>query len=144
MQIHLHGHDFAILQTEKNMSYNIGNLNLTTNNPPRRDVVLLPSNGFMVIAFKADNPGTWLMHCHIARHASAGLALQILERQGDANHIWPYKTSPAIAKAEDLCNSWHSWQRDCNNWWPGKNVSGGGCKLVQEDPEFAFQDDSGI
>lgn len=41
-------------------------------NPPRRDVVLLPANGYVAIAFKPDNPGAWLMHCHIAWHASAG------------------------------------------------------------------------
>lgn len=42
-------------------------------NPPRRDVVLLPGGGFIAIAFKPDNPGAWLMHCHIAWHASAGM-----------------------------------------------------------------------
>lgn len=41
-------------------------------NPPRRDVVLLPADGYIAIAFKPDNPGAWLMHCHIAWHASAG------------------------------------------------------------------------
>lgn len=41
-------------------------------NPPRRDVVLLPAKGYIAIAFKPDNPGVWLLHCHIAWHASAG------------------------------------------------------------------------
>lgn len=74
--MHLHGHDFALLrQSDKNF-YNdseIGHigegLNLTADklncdnpmlkcdNPPRRDVVLLPATGYVVIAFKADNPG---------------------------------------------------------------------------------------
>ena len=36
------------------------NIKLNTNNPARRDVVLLPANGFVVIAFKADNPGSWV------------------------------------------------------------------------------------
>lgn len=44
-------------------------------NPPRRDVVLLPAGGYIAIAFKPDNPGVWLMHCHIAWHASAGKSL---------------------------------------------------------------------
>lgn len=35
-------------------------------NPPRRDVVLLPAGGYIAIAFKPDNPGAWLVHCHIA------------------------------------------------------------------------------
>ena len=63
-QIHLHGHDFAILQ-QSTQKYSPDRLNLTVSNPPRRDVVLLPVDGFVVIAFKSDNPGTWLMHCHI-------------------------------------------------------------------------------
>jgi FtsP/CotA-like multicopper oxidase with cupredoxin domain len=88
-QIHLHGHDFAILQQEENQEYHPNKLNLNLDNPPRRDVVLLPNGGFVVIAFKADNPGSWLMHCHIARHASEGLALQILERQRDADKLFP-------------------------------------------------------
>lgn len=65
-QIHLHGHDFAILQ-QSTQKYSPDRLNLTLSNPPRRDVVLLPVDGFVVIAFKSDNPGTWLMHCHIGK-----------------------------------------------------------------------------
>jgi hypothetical protein len=67
----MHGHDFAILQ-QSSTQYKVGGLNLKLDNPPRRDVALLPMNGFLVIAFKADNPGSWLMHCHIVWHASGG------------------------------------------------------------------------
>jgi len=70
------------------------------------------------------------MHCHIANHASEGLAVQILERRSDADLIWPSSTSPAIAKARGLCNSWKAWQSECKNWQ-------GGCGSL-------FQDDSGI
>jgi hypothetical protein len=49
-----------------------------------------------MIAFKADNPGNWLMHCHIAAHASFGLGAQILERQADANAIWPHPSDGPI------------------------------------------------
>ena len=84
-----------------------------------------------MIAFKADNPGSWLMHCHIARHASEGLAMQILERQEDANKLWPHGSSPAIADAERVCDNWQKWQENRNNWSP------------DVDPKW-FQDDSGI
>lgn len=60
--IHLHGHDFAILQ-QSTKKYQIGGLSLNLQNPPRRDVAFMPANGFLVLAFKADNPGVWLMHC---------------------------------------------------------------------------------
>ena len=49
----------------------------------RRDVAMLPSNGYLVMAFKTDNPGAWLMHCHIAWHVSEGLAVQFLERKSE-------------------------------------------------------------
>ena len=63
--IHIHGHDFVILASG-NHTYNPANDTIKTNNPPRRDVALLPVTGFLLIAFQVNNPGTWLMHCHIA------------------------------------------------------------------------------
>jgi len=135
--IHLHGHDFAILQQIEKAEFPNG-LNLKFDNPPRRDVVLLPSNGYVVIAFKTDNPGSWLMHCHIAYHASFGLALQVLERQQAAAAIWPsVKTSHALQAAQNGCNEWNKWWGDCKNWWPG---DGSTC----EYGENAFEPDSGI
>ncbi|KAL3417370.1 Lcc2 [Phlyctema vagabunda] len=135
--IHLHGHDFAILyqnETDKVPT----SKDLKTDNPPRRDVVLLPANGYVVIAFKTDNPGSWLMHCHIAEHASSGLAMQILERQQAAADIWPtVTTSHALQAAQGVCNNWNKWWGDCNNWWPG---DGSSCILGNE----GFSPDSGI
>jgi hypothetical protein len=107
-------------------------------NPPRRDVVLLPDDGYVVIAFKTDNPGSWLLHCHIADHASFGLALQILERQSAAREIWPsLNASNALRTANNLCHNWTKWWGDCNNWWPG---DGKGCLIGEAD----FSPDSGI
>ena len=116
--IHLHGHDFAILE-QSSKQYQIGALNLNLNNPPRRDVALLPAEGYLVLAFKADNPGAWLMHCHIAWHASGGLAIQILENQ--KNISMPMENKKAM---EDQCASWKSWLKS-----PGTHF---------------LQDDSGI
>jgi FtsP/CotA-like multicopper oxidase with cupredoxin domain len=62
--IHLHGHDFLILGTGKG-TYTNQPLNLE--NPPRRDTANMPAAGWLVIAFETDNPGTWLMHCHIGK-----------------------------------------------------------------------------
>ncbi|KAI4183020.1 MAG: hypothetical protein L6R41_005651 [Letrouitia leprolyta] len=122
--IHLHGHDFAILQQTENANYDPKNLNLKLDNPPRRDVVLLPQDGFVVIAFKSDNPGAWIMHCHIAFHASFGLALQIMERQTDAINIWPsIANSNALKAARKTCDQWNTWQGDCRNWWAPEGQS---------------------
>lgn len=143
--IHLHGHDFAILQQVEGTPYSPEKLNLTRINPPRRDVVLLPKDGFVVIAFKADNPGSWLMHCHIAYHASFGLAMQILERQADANKIWPHGKSNALKEAGRVCQNWNTWYGDCNNWWPGINqTTGKNPSCHGTEPLHVFQDDSGI
>ncbi|KAK4227794.1 putative laccase [Podospora fimiseda] len=106
--MHLHGHDFAILQQAENTLFKPENIRINRLNPPRRDVVMMPTKGFIIIAFKADNPGSWLLHCHIAAHASAGLALQILERQADANKMWP-KGSKVQEEAASLCREWDSW-----------------------------------
>ena len=38
---------------------------LNTANPPFRDTVTLPQGGWVVLRFVADNPGLWVMHCHL-------------------------------------------------------------------------------
>lgn len=64
--IHLHGHDFVILaQSTEPYDVNESVKTFKFNNPPRRDVALLPLGGYLAIAFKPDNPGVWLLHCHI-------------------------------------------------------------------------------
>ncbi|KAI3335779.1 putative extracellular dihydrogeodin oxidase/laccase [Ustulina deusta] len=80
--MHLHGHDFWILG-QGTGTFDGSTANLTLTNPPRRDVVQLPGQGYVVIAFKTDNPGIWLMHCHIAWHTSEGLAVQVVERESE-------------------------------------------------------------
>ncbi|KAI0477945.1 multicopper oxidase [Xylaria cf. heliscus] len=37
-------------------------------NPMRRDTVTVPAFSHIVIRFKADNPGLWALHCHVAWH----------------------------------------------------------------------------
>ncbi|RPB20392.1 hypothetical protein L211DRAFT_745684, partial [Terfezia boudieri ATCC MYA-4762] len=81
--IHLHGHDFVILAQSSDPFIYGHSYELDLVNPTRRDVVIVPANGFVIIAFKTDNPGTWLMHCHIAWHSSAGLVLQWVERPSE-------------------------------------------------------------
>lgn len=54
--MHLHGHDFWVLG-QGTGTYDASTANLTLTNTPRRDVVLLPGAGYVVIAFYTDNPG---------------------------------------------------------------------------------------
>ena len=61
--IHLHGHTFRVLSRD-------GKPN------PRRewsDTVLLDPRSRAEIAFVADNPGNWMIHCHILEHQASGM-----------------------------------------------------------------------
>ncbi|KAF2445480.1 multicopper oxidase [Karstenula rhodostoma CBS 690.94] len=101
--IHLHGHDFFVLAAEEDATYD-DSVVLNLNNPPRRDVANLPSAGFLVIAFLTDNPGAWLMHCHIGWHTSQGLALQFVERESEIPGLL---TSASVL--QDTCAAWNEW-----------------------------------
>ncbi len=137
----MHGHDFAILEQAYGRQLDPKNLNLILTNPPRRDVVLLPRDGYIVIAFKADNPGAWLVHCHIAFHISEGLGMQIMEDQLGANKLWPKGNSEALNKAERVCKNWKKWYEDQDNWAvpPTSPL----CKFPDR-PDWCFQDDAGV
>ena len=70
----------------------------------RKDTVIVPAGGYVVIAFKADNPGYWFMHCHIEAHQLEGMAI-IIQEYPEKRHrkpppginiigdfFWQYKT----------------------------------------------------
>ena len=40
----------------------------------RKDTVIVPSGGYVVIQFVSDNPGYWLLHCHVQPHLLMGMA----------------------------------------------------------------------
>ncbi|KAJ9608273.1 laccase, multicopper oxidase, benzenediol:oxygen oxidorectuctase [Cladophialophora chaetospira] len=100
--IHLHGHDFYVLGAGVGIYNNSQTLNYK--NPPRRDVAMLPASGYLVLAFITDNPGAWLMHCHIAWHVGLGLAAQFVERADDIPKL------PGVADGlEKQCNAWDAY-----------------------------------
>ncbi|KAH8883756.1 laccase-1 [Thozetella sp. PMI_491] len=114
--IHLHGHDFVVVaksppvtplsQTPFIYNPSTDSGSLRSSNPPRRDVTMLPPKGWLIVAFKTDNPGAWLMHCHIAWHVSGGLSVDFLERPNDLRS----GISAADAAAfEANCNAWRSY-----------------------------------
>ncbi|KAF2807959.1 laccase Lcc4 [Mytilinidion resinicola] len=100
--IHLHGHDFFILASGEFETYS-DSVTLNTDNPPRRDVATLPTSGYLVIAFLTDNPGVWLMHCHIGWHTSEGLALQFVERSTEISALVDYDT------LNSTCAAWETY-----------------------------------
>jgi FtsP/CotA-like multicopper oxidase with cupredoxin domain len=64
--IHLHGHPFQVVDI--NGSAVAGAL---------RDTVLVPIAGSVTIAFAADNPGHWALHCHNLYHMAAGMMTSV-------------------------------------------------------------------
>ncbi|KAH7121144.1 multicopper oxidase [Dendryphion nanum] len=101
--IHLHGHDFAIVGSGKG-TYDPTKVPAFNINAPRRDTAMLPGAGWLAIAWKPDNPGAWLLHCHIAWHAGSGMALNILERKDDIK--------VDLGQAQQGCEKWKSWLAD--------------------------------
>ena len=54
--MHLHGH-----------TYQLGD------DGPRKDTAIVLPKKTVSVAFDADNPGQWLLHCHNAYHGEAGM-----------------------------------------------------------------------
>ena len=45
--------------------------------------MIVPAGGYVVIAFQADNPGYWFLHCHIEVHQLEGMGVMIEEYPSD-------------------------------------------------------------
>lgn len=61
--MHLHGHSFRILKRNgSSIPHNLWG-----------DTVLVPPKETVEVAFVADNPGDWMIHCHITDHQVTGL-----------------------------------------------------------------------
>ena len=84
---------------------------LDYNNPTRRDVAMLPAGGWLALAFQTDNPGAWLMHCHIAWHASEGMAVQFLESADKIDSI-----NPTGAQFQKTCKNWNAYYPSKAYW----------------------------
>lgn len=85
---HLHGHNFYVLSSfEATDRYDVsGSYNpyrpaegpprgwVNYRNPLCKDTVVVPSMGYVWVTFMADNPGLWLLHCHMMVHQAADMA----------------------------------------------------------------------
>jgi FtsP/CotA-like multicopper oxidase with cupredoxin domain len=78
---HLHGHSFWVVAEGGRGSFNqsISSLKYNFNNPPFRDTVTIDESSMTAIRYYADNPGVWLIHCHIEWHVEMGMTAQLIE-----------------------------------------------------------------
>ena len=60
--MHLHGHEFQVVEIDgKRFAGAV------------RDTVLVTPGRRVVVAFDANNPGLWALHCHLLYHLDAGM-----------------------------------------------------------------------
>jgi FtsP/CotA-like multicopper oxidase with cupredoxin domain len=65
--MHLHGHHFQVIE--------LGGAALAG---AVRDTVLVPAMGVVKVAFDADNPGRWPLHCHNLYHMVTGMMTELV------------------------------------------------------------------
>lgn len=75
--MHLHGHTFQVAG-RGNGTWN-GDESLLHPIPAKRDTVVIPPAGYLVLRYRANNPGAWFFHCHIDFHVAGGMAAVIIE-----------------------------------------------------------------
>ncbi|KAI1302071.1 Cupredoxin [Xylaria venustula] len=76
---HLHGHQFQIIQRPKSDGGRWQSTNLIPATPARRDTIAVFANSFAVLRILANNPGVFLLHCHIEWHVEMGLSVTLIE-----------------------------------------------------------------
>ncbi|KAK9740641.1 hypothetical protein RND81_03G050300 [Saponaria officinalis] len=82
--MHLHGYSFYVVgvglgdfdEDTDPLSYNLVD-------PPFQNTIVVPYEGWTAIRFRADNPGVWFMHCHLERHATWGMEMAFIVKNGD-------------------------------------------------------------
>ncbi|AHV97481.1 multicopper oxidase family protein [Paenibacillus sabinae] len=65
--MHVHGHFFQVLEIN----------GVKVESTIMKDTIRVKPGDKIVVAFKADNPGNWMIHCHELHHAAGGMAQQL-------------------------------------------------------------------
>lgn len=94
--LHLHGHDFYVVA--RHQPSRMGAFEqynpfedmkppgdpMDLESPLMKDTVYVPSMGYVVLRVQVDNPGLWLLHCHVLWHAAVGMnmAMEVADGPG--------------------------------------------------------------
>ncbi|KAK0060978.1 laccase-1 [Biomphalaria pfeifferi] len=121
--VHLHGHRFRVLAMERlgdstslaevKELDRAGKINRTTTQAPLKDTIIIPDGGYTVLRFRADNPGIWLLHCHVEFHAETGMALVF--------QVGTKEQLPKRPKNFPKCGSWKFEGYEENDGTPASN-----------------------
>ncbi|CAK9440231.1 uncharacterized protein LODBEIA_P43310 [Lodderomyces beijingensis] len=83
---HLHGHTFQLIERHEAIDDNDDPVAFNATDhaewpeyPMIRDTAYVQPQSYMVMRFKADNPGIWMFHCHLEWHLDQGLAIILVE-----------------------------------------------------------------
>ncbi|KAK9816854.1 hypothetical protein WJX72_006159 [[Myrmecia] bisecta] len=78
--IHLHGHlTWVLARGDYNAGVYNSSIPLNYANPIGRDTYSINGHSYLVVQFTANNPGAWIMHCHIEWHQLVGFAWVFLQ-----------------------------------------------------------------
>jgi len=75
----LHGHAFQVIERSPGSTTYDPTAIKAPQIPMRRDTIEVAGYGYVVIRFRADNPGIFLFHCHIEWHVESGLSATMIE-----------------------------------------------------------------
>jgi len=79
-------------------------------NPVIKDAIVIPIGGYVVLQFKTNNPGYWMLHCHMDMHMLSGMTTVF--------KIAPDRF-PAIPRGFQKCEEFVWWDDDewkHSNW----------------------------
>ncbi|XP_031488761.1 laccase-14-like [Nymphaea colorata] len=100
--IHLHGYHFYVVgQGHGNFDPEKDPLEYNLVDPPEENTVGVPYSGWSALRFRADNPGVWLLHCHLERHFSWGMTTVFIVMDGETDEARLLPPPTGMPKCSD-------------------------------------------
>ncbi|XP_076755829.1 uncharacterized protein LOC143426333 [Xylocopa sonorina] len=78
-------------------------------NPPGKDTAKIPMGGWVILRFKANNPGWWLFHCHFAWHHITGMELVV--------RVGEFYDLPPEPRGFPQCDNWRPALHTLNEFY---------------------------